>query len=413
MTNTTWSQAKFGELFLEPSRNGVYKKKGFHGRGQQIVNMGELFAFDFISNQNMKRVELDSDELEKDLLRNGDLLFARRSLLLAGSGKCSITKDLAEDTTFESSIIRVRLDSKIADPLFFYYFFKSPPGRGVMASIASQTAVSGITSSNLAQLDVPLPSKEIQVAIASFLSNYDALIENNIRRIQILEGAAQALYTEWFINFRFPGREKVNTVDSRTEFGKVPEKWKVLSLREIAAVNASSIVKGKEPKEILYVDIASVKEGTIAHKEPMKFESAPGRARRIVAHGDIIWSSVRPNRRSFALVLQPEQNPHRLNGVCDCIAKSVPYSYLYQTIITDSFVGYLVGRATGSAYPAVTAEDFEEAKLLCPTNDVLTQFNEIAEPLLLCAENLKRQNLNLRNRRDLLIPKLVTGEISV
>jgi type I restriction enzyme, S subunit len=187
-----WTLREFGELLSEPVRNGIYKKE-FHGRGQKIINMGELFAHDFISDQEMKRVELNHRELAKSLIRDGDLLIARRSLVLGGSGKCSLVVHPSEDTTFESSIIRARLNRDVADPKFYYHLWRSPVGRALMASIATRTAVSGITGSNLVQLKVPLPPLPTQRKIAAVLSAYDDLIENNTRRIEILEEMARAI----------------------------------------------------------------------------------------------------------------------------------------------------------------------------------------------------------------------------
>jgi type I restriction enzyme S subunit len=226
-----WTIKRFGEVLAEPRRNGIYKTKEFHGRGQKIINMGELFAYDFISNQEMKRVELTSKELEKSLVQDGDLLFARRSLVLEGSGKCSLVVRPSEDTTFESSIIRARLNKNESEPKFYYYLFRSPLGRALMSSIATRTAVSGITGSNLVQLRVPCPPLFIQRKIAAILSAYDDLIENNRRRIEILEEMARSLYREWFVNFRFPGHEQVKMVNS--ELGLIPESWEVKQLGNI------------------------------------------------------------------------------------------------------------------------------------------------------------------------------------
>ena len=104
----SWQSIRFEDLYAEPSRNGVYKSKEFHGSGAKMVNMGELFGHEFISNQEMKRVQLTEAELKKSSLKDGDLLFGRRSLVEAGAGKCSIVTDIQEPTAFESSIIRVR-----------------------------------------------------------------------------------------------------------------------------------------------------------------------------------------------------------------------------------------------------------------------------------------------------------------
>lgn len=112
----SWPDIQF-ENHSSPSRNGVYKTKEFHGRGSRIVNMGELFGYSFISNQDMKRVELTFErELEANSLEDGDLLFGRRSLIESGAGKCSLVVDPLDSLTFESSIIRVRLNKKVVNP---------------------------------------------------------------------------------------------------------------------------------------------------------------------------------------------------------------------------------------------------------------------------------------------------------
>ena len=122
--NTTWETVPFSNIYSIPSRNGLYKSKDFHGSGCKVVNMGELFGFDFISAQTMKRIELTDVEKEKYLITDGDLLFARRSVVEEGSGKCSLVVNPVEPTVFESSIIRVRLDQSKVLPRFYYYYFK-------------------------------------------------------------------------------------------------------------------------------------------------------------------------------------------------------------------------------------------------------------------------------------------------
>lgn len=112
-----WVAIPFAQLLAQPVRNGVYKPKAFHGRGAKIVNMGELFAHPRLRVVPMKRVELSGSESERFTLSKGDLLFARRSLVAEGAGKCSIVLDIDEPTTFESSIIRARPDFTKAEPL--------------------------------------------------------------------------------------------------------------------------------------------------------------------------------------------------------------------------------------------------------------------------------------------------------
>lgn len=285
-----------------------------------------------------------------------------------------------------------------------------------------------LTTLNLAQFDVgasnptlnrnhvhllpvywpPLPT---QRKIAAILSAYDDLIENNTRRIAILEEMARTLYREWFVHFRFPGHEKIAMVESA--LGMIPEGWEVVKLGDVVDINASSIRRGYEPALINYIDITSVSPGKVDKVEAMEFANAPGRARRIVKHGDIIWSTVRPNRRSYSVILDPPENLIVSTGFAVISGKHMPYTYLYHALTTTDFVGYLTNRATGAAYPAVNSEDFQEALIICPSSRLLDMFHAIVAPMFDQKQNLLTKNANLRQTRDLLLPKLMAGEIDV
>jgi type I restriction enzyme S subunit len=186
----------FGELYAVPSRNGVSVPKGDRTQGTQMINMGELFRFNRIGDADMARVPLSPKELEKSLVAPGDLLFARRSLQLSGAGRCSIAVPAAESRTFESSIIRVRLDPELAAPEFYYYFFSSRAGREVMETIVEQAVVAGIRASDLQRLPVPVPSLPEQRGIAATLGALDDKIESNRRAVDLAEELADALFSD-------------------------------------------------------------------------------------------------------------------------------------------------------------------------------------------------------------------------
>ncbi len=139
----------FGSLYSEPVRNGLTRPTAVRGDGYRMVNMGELFAYDRIAEQEMERVQLNERELQVATLELGDLLFARSSLKAEGTGKCSIVQALPEVTTFESHLIRARLDRGKADPRFYFYFFQSYHGRATVLSIAKQVGAAGLPGSKL------------------------------------------------------------------------------------------------------------------------------------------------------------------------------------------------------------------------------------------------------------------------
>ena len=113
----------FEELFEIPLRNGLTKPKRIRGEGYKMVNMGELFAYPRINNLVMDRAPLNEKEKESSLLKTGDLLFARQSLVREGAGQCSIFLNDQEEVCFESHLIRCRLKQDIANPTFYFYFF--------------------------------------------------------------------------------------------------------------------------------------------------------------------------------------------------------------------------------------------------------------------------------------------------
>jgi type I restriction enzyme, S subunit len=184
---------KFGDLYLEPSKNGLSRSSEKNGVGVKIVNMGELFWYPRMRNPEMRRVLTTAKDNLSFGLESGDLLFARRSLVAEGAGKCNIVLEVEKPTVFESSIIRVRLNKKISNPLFYYYYFSSDVGFGTIQTLVNEVAASGIRSSELTKLKVLYPEVNVQNRIANFINNYDELIEVNNQRIKLLEETAREL----------------------------------------------------------------------------------------------------------------------------------------------------------------------------------------------------------------------------
>ena len=302
--------------------------------------------------------------------------------------------------------MKLSIDQTKADARFVYYYFRHPE---TVQSIRNRAITSGVPHINLGilrEFKLPRPPIETQRAIVATLSTYDDLMENNRRRMALLEESARLLYREWFVRLRFPGHEHARIIN------RIPEGWERKTLGEVAELNRASL-SGAFDGEIEYVDIASVIPGQITETTPYAFSDAPSRARRIVQHGDIIWSCVRPNRRSHAVIWNPPENLIASTGFAVITPTVVPPTFLYFGTTSDDFVGYLENHARGAAYPAVVAKDFERAKLMIPSKRLLEDFNELIEPVFDQTHNLRQQNQKLRTARDLLLPKLMNGEISV
>jgi type I restriction enzyme S subunit len=307
-------------------------------------------------------------------------------------------------------LVQIR-DQSQADARFIFYLFNSKPVRQQIRGSASGTKIRHTAPSRIAEVKVSNPPLPIQQRIAGILSAYDELIENSQRRIKILEAMARALYREWFVHFRFPRYEDIPRVPS--PLGEIPQGWEVKKLSAVAKVNRAQINARGAPEELHYIDISSVSPGQIDSTTTYAYAAAPGRARRVVQHGDILWSCVRPNRRSHAQVMHPEPNTIASTGFAVLTATGVPFTFLYCATTTDDFVSYLINNATGAAYPAVTAPTFDRADLLVPSSELLKKFGDATIPIAEEVYTLQRQIQNLRRTRDLLLPRLLSGQIHI
>jgi type I restriction enzyme S subunit len=372
-------------------------------RGTNLSAQSKFSFDDFVYVSEEK-----ADELRPNNAHPGDLVFTQRGTI-GQVGLIPLDSSIPRFVISQSQM-KLTPDPEQAEPLFLYYYFSAPDTVQKIQNLAFSAGVPHINLEILRNFEVPLPPLPVQRRIAGILSAYDELIENNQRRIKILEEMARSLYREWFIHFRFPGHDKVKMVPSL--LGPIPQGWEVKKLGEIADLNRAQINPRTAPDEVHYIDISSVSPGQIDAIITYPFAEAPGRARRIVQHGDILWSCVRPNRRSHALVMQPDLNTIASTGFAVLTATKVPFTFLYFATTTDDFVTFLANNATGAAYPAVTAKTFADAVLLVPPAPLLKKFGEASIPMAEQIHILQRQTQNLRRTRDLLLPRLLSGQIA-
>ncbi|MFZ4776277.1 MAG: restriction endonuclease subunit S [Terrimicrobiaceae bacterium] len=350
---------------------------------------------------NLREMRFEENEIDRFGLQFGDIVMCEGG----EPGRCAIWKDQIPGMMFQKALHRIR-PHQCLDSRFLFYAFLHKGERDGFAGLFTGATIKHLPAEKLAKLEVEFPELPLQRRIADVLSAYDDLMENNRHRMALLEESARLFYREWFVRLRFPGHEHARSTNG------IPEGWERKTLGEVAELNRASL-SGSFDGEIEYVDIASVIPGQITETTPYAFCDAPSRARRIVRHGDIIWSCVRPNRRSHAVIWNPPDNLIVSTGFAVITPNSVPTTFLYFATTSDDFVGYLENHARGAAYPAVVAKDFERAKLRIPSKRLLEDFNDLVEPTFEQTHNLRQQNQKLRAARNLLLPKLMSGELAV
>ena len=363
--------------------------------GQILEEPAEFIAEDFYDEWMRRGLPQKLDVLITTEAPLGELAILR------GSEKIALAQ----------RIILLRAKPGHVDPVFLFYALQSDFGQGELKARGSGTTVLGIKQSELRKVRIPIFPLPVQRRIAGILSAYDELIENSQRRIRLLEAMSRALYHEWFVHFRFPGHKKLQRVAS--PLGDIPQGWEVKKLATVAEVNRAQINARTAPDEVHYIDISSVSPGQIDSVTTYAFADAPGRARRIVQHGDVLWSCVRPNRRSHAQVMHPEPETIASTGFAVLTATKVPFTFLYFATTTDDFVTFLTNNATGAAYPAVSGSTFEKADLLIPPAPLLKKFGDATIPMAEQIHTHQRQIQNLRRTRDLLLPRLLAGQVDI
>jgi len=374
----------FGDLYLVPSRNGVSVPKGDRSHGTQMINMGELFRFARIGEADMARVPLTDKELSRSLVEPGDLLFARRSLKLEGAGRCSLVVPSNEPRTFESSLIRVRLDASRADPRFYYYFFASPAGRERMATIVEQAVVAGIRASDLQQLNVPVPPLRTQHAIAETLELLDDKIESNRRVTELIPSLIRA------------------QVDAALAKGR--SRVPVSSLA--AFVNGGAYTKGASGNGRMVIRIAELNGGPGGSTVYNDIDVPDDKTAR---PGDILmsWSGslgVYRWARSEAII-----NQH----IFKVIPSGYPAWLVFDRLqaVIQIFQGIAKDKATTMGH--IQRGHLDSTSVEIPNGDVIRRLDTALSPLwkrLLVAE---QETLKLESLRDALLPELLSGRIRV
>ena len=345
----------------------------------------------------------------------GDTLFARITPCLENR-KIVRLKHTSNQPYFGSTEFFVfRGKPNISDSTYIFYLALSPMIRD--PAVKSMTGASGRQRAILSSVEdilIPLPPLPIQRKIAAILSAYDDLIENNTRRIKILEDMAQTLYREWFVHFRFPGHENVPMVESA--LGLIPHGWEIKRLADLVETQygytesatedeiGPKFVRGKDINKASYMNWKTVPFCSIESEKHAKYKlnvgdilvirmADPGKVAIIEKEIDAVFAS-------YLIRLKLQSN------------LLSPY-YLFYSLSDERYQSYIYGVSTGTTRKSASAGVITGFDLVVPTEEVRNRFEEVIVSLRKTLNNLLEKNANLRQTRDLLLPKLISGEIDV
>lgn len=270
---------------------------------------------------------------------------------------------------------------------FLYYWFQSYEGRKKFEALAKGTAQKAVPISGIKTLEIELPSLKSQKRIADILSAYDDLIENNQKQIKLLEEAAQRLYKEWFVDLRFPGHENTKIVDG------VPEGWSRTNINEILTFHRGYDLTKNEMKAGRYPVVGSTT--VIGYHNEFKIKGpgiVTGRSGSLGKY-QFIWDNFWPHNTSLYISDYKDHN----------------IFFVYSLLQTVDFASL----NNGGAIPTLNRNVLSNIEVIEPIDELQEMFAKIAEAQYRKIRNLEKQNNQLKMARDVLLPKLMSGEVEV
>jgi len=374
----------------------------YRGKTPEKVSYGtKLITSKVIKNNRIldnANFEYIRDDKYEEVMRRGkpelfDILFTTEAPL----GEVALIKN-DEKIAIAQRIILLRANTDKVTPHFLFYSLIGPLGYGRIQQKGTGTTVLGIKNPELKKVILPIPPLPTQRKIAKILSNYDDLIENNLKRIKLLEESARLTYEEWFLRFRIDGKKLEIDPESGLPFG-----WEKVKLK-----NFCILTMGQSPKSEFYNETG---DGSPFHQGVTNYgfrfpsnTTWSTRGLRIAEEGDILFSVRAPVGRLNVSMekiilgrgLASIRQIHNLN------------SFLFYQLQNIFFEDNLMG--SGAIFDSVTKRDVEDIKLIY-SKSISGKFNALASTIDDEIKNLTNQNKLLKEARDILLPRLMTNMI--
>lgn len=425
-----WPKSTLGEV-VEFTNGGAWNQSEYSNAGVPVVRVSDIHD-ETVYLEDCKFLSPASlGKYRKHLLHEGDVVITTVGShpTQPGSvvGRMARVPRSADGTLLNQNAVRLASVDSRMDQGYLRYLSVSQPFRDYIIAHARGSANQvRIAISALGKMPIALPPSNNQQTVASILSAYDNLIENNTRRIKILEEMTQMIYREWFVNFCFPDLEKTKIVES--DIGLIPHKWKVSSLKALFPDRRRSVVmtgpfgsnlhaSDYRDEGIPLILVKHVKNGRVLeHDLPLVGkEKCLELGRYILEAGDIIVTRVGFVGQSA--YIHARQSGWLFSG--QMLRVRLPQQhvvnarFLAQYFQSPAFKQRIGNRAVGTTRMSLNTDLLADIPLLIPDPVLQHDFEELVKPIDLTVEVLSQKNRILRQTRDLLCPKLISGQIEV
>lgn len=369
-------------------------------------NIPFITPSDMVGNRSIVSTERYISEKGKNTIKNSILPPHAVCVSCIGSdmGKVVLTTAWSATNQQINSIVC----NSHYDYRFVYYLMLTL--RETIKSLGKNaTAVPILNKTKFSNIQVAVPSLPIQKRIADFLSYYDDLIENNKKQIKLLEEAAQRLYKEWFVDLRFPGRETTPIVDG------VPEGWTRCCLENVISFNPKVSLSKERLKQSVPMSALSTTSMILDFNE---FTTTYSNAGSKFQNGDTLLARITPclenGKTAFVSGIESSEGAVGSTEYIVMREKEINPYMVYLLARTEDFRQAAINSMTGSdGRQRAQVDKLKTLPYLKPTIQVIELFARCVEPMFIQIQTKNRQNMELKQARDRLLPKLMSGEIEV
>lgn len=401
----SWEYVALGELY--EVHNGLSKGGKFFGKGSPFLSFSTVFNKWFLPQELLDLVQSTDNEQQSYSILRGDVFITRTSETMDELGMSSVALKDYPHATYNGFTKRLRpINPERVLPEFIGYYLRTPVFRAGFTAFSTMTTRASLRNEDLLSMKVPVPDMQTQKHIASILSAYDDLVENNQKQIKLLEEAAQRLYKEWFVDLRFPGHETTPIVDG------IPEGWERMVLSEVTSV----LKRGISPKysdngKYSVINQKCIRSSIMDISESRRQEKEYAPTLNLQDSDTVICSTGTGTLGRVGRVYGDYPNTTFDRHVTLVRAKENP-NYIYHVVKSQQ--EYLMGMGRGSTNQQELYRDvIERLVVLCPSQDILLKAERVLNAIHCKIKAVYLQNNLLVESRDRLLPKLMSGEIEV
>lgn len=357
-----------------------------------------------ISDESIARVSEDHvKRLSRHKIEIGDILYSRRGDV----GRCAFTSEHEKGWLCGTGCLKVTIDKEQANPRFVFFQLQKPETVGWVENHAVGATMLNLNTSILSSVPISVPKLEVQDKIVRILSAYDDLIENNQKQIKLLEEAAQRLYKEWFVDFKFPEYEKVSIKDN------VPEEWtkeRIDSRIELLSGYAFKSTEFDSSGEYKIVTIKNVKDGQFDGDNVSRIIEIPDRMPEHckLGNGDILLSLT----GNVGRVCIVNGEKYLLNQRVAKLKSDIP-AFTYCLFRSRDLFIEMNNLANGVAQQNLSPIRTGKIEVLFPTKGLISLFEKNVQPMIDRIIVLNKEIVKLKKTRDVILPKLMSGKIEV